>query len=178
MLEFDPEDVVAIHASSVFSQKGALLFLGPSGTGKTTACNLFGSHMEILAEDAVYLVPHPAPHPNNGWEVFCGDKFAHIETVQSFLERATALSHVPLRAIFRLRQAEVPRLEKIDPLLTCRYLTDAFFEVVQQRSYTLEVKRRAFSVLAEVARFLRGYEFNFDLSPKTLDILNREMELW
>ena len=40
------------------------------------------------------------------------------------------------------------------------------------------LKQRAFSVLAKIARSLRGYVFHFDLSSKTLNTLNREMELW
>lgn len=175
--EFDPLDVVALHASAVHNEDWALIFLGPSGTGKTTMYNLlsyYHSYMQPLSIDAVYLVPQA----NEGWYVACGDISVHEEIKLVSLEEVAALPGAPLRAVIRLYQASEPRLESIDALQTCRYLTDAFFEIPWQRDESLSVKWRAFTNLARIARLSPGYVFNFDLSTRTSEVLNARLALW
>jgi hypothetical protein len=169
----DPENILALHASAVFNKKGTLIFLGPSGTGKTTICGFLNPYMEVLANDAVYLIPQG----ENKWCVLCGDKYAHTGTTQQFLENTVSASCIPLRAIFRLYQAEDPYLRKVDAFLTCRYLTDAFFEIVRQREEPFNVKRRTFTALAKIARSFLGYEFHFTLSSQILRVLDLEIGL-
>ncbi len=136
-------------------------------------CNLLAHRMKALTEDAIYLVPLLG-----SWQVVYGE--AHVHRGKQFVsaEEILKFPHAPLRAIFRLRQAWEPVLEKLDPLTTCRYLTDAFFEIFRQRDEIFDVKARAFSNLAQVARSYPSYLFHFDLSALTLDVINQEMELW
>ncbi|MBN2005230.1 MAG: hypothetical protein JXA21_17865 [Anaerolineae bacterium] len=158
----------------MYNKDGAIIFLGPSGTGKTTICNLLSAYIDVLAEDAIYLVPQPAGR----YGVLCGDKYAHTETPQQFFAKTNPGPGIPLRAIVRLYQAEKPYLRRIDAFLTCRYLTDAFYEVVRQRREPLDVKQRIFATLAEMARYLGGHEFHFTLSPHIPRIMNLELGLW
>ena len=168
----DSLDILALHASAVYVDNKAMIFLGPSGTGKSTICDLLSAHAQTLALDAVYLVSHA----DGGWAVVKGDGRAHGRSLS--LDQATALYSVPLRMIFRLYQAPAPRLEPLDRLEVGRYLTDAFFEIVRQREYDFETKRCAFSSLSAIARTVPGYEFYFDLTPRTLETLGAQVGLW
>jgi radical SAM protein with 4Fe4S-binding SPASM domain len=167
-----PPGPVAIHASAVRTAAGdALIFLGPSGTGKSTMCHLLEAYTETIALDAVHLIPR-----DNMWQVVRGDGRAHGRSLSK--EEATAATGAPLRAILRLYQAQEPRLDSLDTLQTCRHLTDALFEIVRHREENLQTKQRAFSNLARVARSVPGYRFYFDLSERALEILNNEFNLW
>jgi len=132
------------------------------------------SYMQPLSVDAVYLVPQV----DGGWHVACGDRRVHEEIKLASWEEAAALPSAPLRATVRLYQAREPRLESADALQTCRYLTDAFFEIPWQRDEPLVVKRRAFANLASVARLFPGYTFDFDRSARTLEMINARLALW
>ncbi|HOT90811.1 MAG TPA: hypothetical protein PLJ78_04210 [Anaerolineae bacterium] len=171
--ESDPLDIVALHASAMHNVDCAVIFLGPSGTGKSTIYRLLSPYMQPLSTDAVYLVPQRS----GGWNVVWGDGRIHSEIMVS-CEEADALPHAPLRAVVRLYQAVEPRLENIDALLLCRYLTDAFFEVTWQRELPFAVKRRTFANLAKIAHSFPGYVFHFDLSFRTPEMLNEHMRLW
>ena len=59
---------VSLHASAVCANGRALIFLGPSETGKTSMCYLLSKHTQVLALDAVYLIPRPGR-----WEAVKGD---------------------------------------------------------------------------------------------------------
>jgi hypothetical protein len=154
-----PSRTLIIHASAVCINDGALVFLGPSGTGKSTICRLLKSHAEPIADDAVYLVPQIG----GGW--LTGNANRYSAEPSSQVQRFTP-GNVPLRAIFRLHQAPVPLVQQIDSLQTCRYLTDAFFEIHCQRLYNAETKRGAFSELAAVSRHIPGYRLHFNLSNR------------
>ncbi len=169
---FDPKNILLLHASAVSNADGALLFLGPSGTGKSTMWRMLSAYMSPVAEDAVCLV-----HQEDEWRVVSGGHCKRGDAAEMVVE-GDAVSYIPLRAVCRLYQAAEPQLEKMDTLLTCRYLTDAFFEIYPQRGRPLEVKQHTFMNLAGIARALVGYIFHFGLSSRTPEVLNLEMGLW
>lgn len=160
-----------MHASAARTEKGAMVFLGPSGTGKSTICQLLSPHAPTIALDAVYLVPRVG----EGWAVARGDRRAHQGPLSR--EEASGLRTVPLRAIFRLFQGSAPRLKRMNEVKTCQYLTDALFEMAWQRDYDITAKKVAFADLAAICRSVPGYEFRFSLSPRTLEVLDEEMNL-
>ncbi|MBN2005030.1 MAG: hypothetical protein JXA21_16850 [Anaerolineae bacterium] len=173
MDNLDLPAILGIHASSVFNDDGALIFLGPSGTGKTTMCGLLEHRMDVLTKDAIYLVSL-----FGSWQVVYGDANVQRGTKPVSIEEIMALPHAPLRAIFRLYQSWEPSIERLEILETSRYLVDAFFEIIWQRDEPFSVKAHAFANLAQVARSIPGYTFHFALSTYTLNALNREMKLW
>ncbi len=161
--------VVAVHASAAQANGGALIFLGPSGTGKSTICAMLSDYAPQMAADTVYLVPRP----DGQWGVADGGRRAYEGPLSE--EEAGALPTVPLRAILRLFQAPAPHLEPLAALKTCRYLTDALFEVAWQRGYDVVTKKALFARLAAICRATPGYELHFDLSAATLRLLKEEL---
>lgn len=164
----NPFGILAIHASAVRLNGRALVFLGPSETGKSTICRLLSGYAEPLADDAVYLVPDGGAR----WAVADGTGRAFGPPLSK--DEAYALRTTRLYAVFRLYRASEPCLEQIDSLQTCRCLINAFFEVGRHRAFGLEDKKRAFSRLASIARTVPGYHFYFDLSSHTLEMFSNE----
>ncbi len=156
---------LAVHASAVEIGSAAWLFLGPSGTGKSTVCRLLEERWPSLAQDVVYLFPLAA----GGWGVVDGGRRAYEEALPA--AEWAGLGARPLGAVARLFQAAEPRLQSIGPLETCRYLADALFEIAWQREYDVATKKMIFAHLAAVARSVPGYELYFGLSPRTREVV-------
>lgn len=169
----DRENILSLHASSAYNEDGALLFLGPSGTGKSTMLRLLSPYMDALAEDKVYV----APQPDGKWQVIRGDEYFPIERKPACWENLEKLPGVMLKGVFRLYQAYEPKLENVDALTHCRYLTDAFFETLLRPRASLAVKQNAFVALAKIARTVPGYTFYFDLSPRTPTVLSKMIKI-
>ncbi|MBN1978807.1 MAG: hypothetical protein JW918_15525 [Anaerolineae bacterium] len=157
--------VTIIHASAVRTGEGAFVFLGPSGTGKTTIHQLLSTaaHTHTLANEAVYLIRQM----DGGWKVSKADDDIYEEPPPT--DEIASRDSVPLRGIFRLFQAPAPRVRRIGALETCRYMTDALFEIAWQREYAVAIKKALFSILADVCRSVPGHELHFDLSTRTIE---------
>lgn len=164
----DPLGIISIHASAVTVGSQALIFLGPSETGKSTICQLLTTytHMQAVADDIIYFIPHAG----DIWEVANGDG-GRASRGPLTEEEASTLKGFPLFAIFRLYQAATPHIEQIDNLAGNLYLANAFFEVSRHRHSDVETKKRAFAELAAIARSIQCYDFFFDQSPRTARVL-------
>ncbi|MGC8960552.1 MAG: hypothetical protein ACP5OO_12375 [Chloroflexia bacterium] len=161
-----PLHALPLHASAVVLDGRALLFLGPSGTGKSTIRALLEGRAEPLADDGAFL----RRRPEGGWEVFPADGRIFLGPLCE--EEATGLAATPLRAFFRIYQAGGPRLEILPPWEGCRFLTAAFFEAWWTQYCDLPTLKRAFADLAELARTVPGYRFYFTRSPRTRAVLD------
>jgi hypothetical protein len=152
------DSMMALHASAVITPGGVLLFLGHGGTGKSTVCGLLARNYSALADDAVFL----SSRGNGDWLVADGSRSAFGLPGVEEEERART-SGVALLAVFRLRQESQPRVVPIDPVDTCRHLTDALFEIKRQQRGDLAAKRARFADLADIARRYPGAELHFSL---------------
>ena len=168
----EPFGIMLIHASAVVVNGVALIFLGPSDTGKSTICRLLSEFAQPLADDMVYLIPHMIGE----WAIACADVCAPRGPLSE--TEAAALEDIPLRAIFRLYQASEPRLEHISALETCRHLTAALFEFYGSQLWDIGIKKTAFSHLAPIARLVPGYALYFDRSPQTPQMISAEIGCW
>ncbi|MDX9955371.1 MAG: hypothetical protein RBT75_14810 [Anaerolineae bacterium] len=163
---------VLLHASAVEYGGKALVFLGPSETGKSTISQLLAATLEgarVLADDLAYL-----KWQNGQWQVV-GDTSPNFQQ-EAFASLPVPISRgVPLGGVFRLFQAPLPRLEPLDNSKTGFYLMRALFEVFMHRLASIEEKRACFSSLSAVARWAPGYAYYFERSAQTTDALRREM---
>jgi hypothetical protein len=163
----EPLGILAIHASAVQLKGGGLIFLGPSGAGKSTTHDLLSACAQPIADDRVYLIPRS----NGQWEVIdAGERVLEGPLTE---REAQTLQGSPLRAVFRLHQDTVLRLEPLDALHTCRHLTDAFFDLYWHENLSVKGKKHAFARLATVARSVPGYDLHFDLSPQTAKLVTQ-----
>lgn len=161
---------LALHASAVRVGERAVIFLGPSGTGKTTMVRLLEGLAEPLALDSIYLLS-----TDDGWRVAYGDGRAYFGWPIAPEATARAAS---LHAVVRLQQAPSARVASLAPWETARALTDAYFELPRQREHTVARKRAAFGALAALARALPGLALDSDLSTRVPALLGSALGLW
>ncbi|MGD1994273.1 MAG: hypothetical protein PVI59_13860 [Anaerolineae bacterium] len=167
----EPLGIIPLHTSAVEIDGGALLFLGPSGAGKSTIRRLLGAVAQPLADDRVYLIPRETGE----WEVVdAGDRILDGPLTE---HEAAPLGGPSLRMIFRLHQADKPRLERIAPLEICQHLTAAFFDLYWHENHSAQVKRETFARLAVMARTIPGYRLHFNRSPETAMLIRREARI-
>lgn len=164
----EPHGILSIHASAVTVNGRVWIFLGPSKTGKSTICRLLKTHAKPLADDGVYLVPGG----DSTWGVARADHRPFHRPLSD--EECIGLEPRMLYAVVRLYKAPYSCLTQIDRLRTCRYLTDAFFEIPRQREYSCESKQLAFSRLAVVACSVAGYELRFDRSDRAAEVFAQQ----
>lgn len=161
---------MTLHAAAISTKNGILVFLGPPETGKSTMCHLLKEVTYTVSDDRIHLYCSD----NRVWRV----KAASMESVRRFEVSHISDPGLPrLAAIIRLHQSERIHLERLSALNTCRNLTNAFFELVWQRSYEQEKKETAFALLADVSRSVSGYKMEFNLSPQTLELMVKKFDL-
>lgn len=134
---------LCLHATAVAHRAGALLLLGPSGAGKTTAAELLGEDVTCLSNDRVTLVPDPTkPGKFWVWSLPIGKAPA--------LTRCTEVS-LPLAALVRVVQAQeskVTPLREVEAMLQIRQAVE-----VSQGSEQFEPRRLvAVEALAAAAK--------------------------
>jgi hypothetical protein len=156
---------VAIHASAVYNDDGALVFLGPTGTGKSTVCRLLSAEARVLADDKVYLVPLA----DGAWGVADATSRSFYGPLSG--EEVAALEIQPLQALFRLHQAPQSRLERSDALAACRDLVNAFLELYWHRDLEVTGMEGAYRSLARVSRRVAAYHLYFANSPDVVDLV-------
>jgi hypothetical protein len=165
--EPDPNGIVAIHASAVYDDHGALVFLGPTGAGKSTVCELLSAETRKLADDKVYLVPLE----DGAWAVADASHRSYYGPLSE--GEAALLETWPLQALFRLYQAPRIRLQPADALTTCRDLVNAFLELYWHRYLDVAAMRGAYRSLARVSRGVSAYRLHFANAPGVTDVVLR-----
>lgn len=140
---------LCLHATAVAHAAGAVLLLGPSGAGKTTAAELLGADLSCLSNDRVTLVPDPI-HAGRYWvwSLPIGKAPA--------LPRCAAVS-LPLAALVRVLQAQacptghtgpIREMREVEAMLQIRQAVE-----VSQGSEFFEPQRLlAVEALAAAAR--------------------------
>ena len=163
----ESKGVFSIHASAVSFGKSAFIFLGPSGTGKSTICQLLRDVADPLADDMIYLFPAQS----GKWEV--ANARDNIPDGPLVLREITNAERKNLKAVFRLHQVSDPYLENICAMDVCLYLMDSYLELSWNRRAGIDIKRNAFSSMAAISKSVETYHLNFDLSDKTVDMIRQ-----
>ena len=187
-----PETGLFLHASSVVVDGGAVLFLGHSTAGKSTLARLLGTKCPVLADDAV----HVTRCGRNEWRVVDGsfryENDCRPEEWPRELSRRAGAGAVRLKACCRLHKAPELRVEPMEPIELARHLLDAVMEMDLQRkagrgqgagegagavqSAVLQIRKRWFGEVAEIARQVPGWHLWFDKQTEAGRILHRMEE--
>lgn len=158
-----------IHASAVHVKGEAWVFLGSSGAGKSTICQLLHPYVAQIADDRAYL----APYDKDRWGIASAD--ARKSGVLSE-QRSSDLKLIPLHGVFELCQAREFGLERLNDLSICRYLLKALYELWVNVTVGNNHHRTAFAQVAELARITSGYKLSFTLSEELYPLLCQELK--
>jgi hypothetical protein len=159
-----PKQGVLLHASAAVLDGKALVFLGPSETGKSTICRRLGAYAQPFADDKVCLFRRA----DGLWAIVVRDK---IWPAGELLDGVgDAEEAVPVRAVLRLYRGRA-RLERVGALQLCQLLLTAVFEINWPDRGDAAARRHAFTELAAAARALPGYVFYISRSARTVQIL-------
>ncbi len=145
-----------LHASSVTRNHNAYLFLGQSGAGKSTIAQLSTQvGAEIIHDDHTLIFL---------------DETGHYK----ILDRNASLAPVEIKAIFVIKQNARDGLQRISPEDLLVHLYNSMFETDGTQVLFGERLNRAFSMLADVARTIPGYDLHFRKSPDFWDLIDAE----
>jgi hypothetical protein len=139
---------LALHATAVVLRGQAVLLLGPSGAGKTTAAGLLGEDVTCLANDRVVLVPDRAqPDKFWAWPLPIGKAPTLSRCTDAALPLAAALF------VVQASKPEVTPMREVQALLRIRQAVEVgigseFFEAERLAA----VARVAHAVPSGVAR--------------------------
>jgi energy-coupling factor transporter ATP-binding protein EcfA2 len=158
-----PTGTLVFHASAIKLYQGALVFLGPSGIGKSTICRLLSSVSEKWADDVVHLTLNEAKQ----WDVIKSPNYKGLLSEPSLKER----DRIPLNAIVRLSKSRTPLVQSISPSSSCCYLMQAIFDIKALLNCSCEFRMKLFAQAASVVRSTPGYLFHFDLSQQSIDLI-------
>jgi len=160
-----------LHASSVATKRGALLFLGHSTSGKSTISRMLSHDCAVIADDTVFARRRTGG--DGSWEVGDGE-FRHRGQSpplwdSRLLRDAERIDFTPVAAVMRLWKDAELRISPIDELTTCRYLMDAALELDIQR-YTWDERnaRLWYGLVATMARSVPGFDLHFDRGAATI----------
>jgi energy-coupling factor transporter ATP-binding protein EcfA2 len=157
-----PSSLMLLHASAVRVNDRACLFLGPSGTGKSTIVTLLSPIYHTIADDTVCIVNKSNGH----WCVL--DALDGLSDHLPIKNEVDERFSVPLLAVFRLVRSLMPSIEPLNCMETCRALTSSAFEIdIHQKLCTRAEKIAIFRTVSEISRTVPGFVFNFSYSACT-----------
>ena len=146
------------HAAGVVCENSAYLFIGTSGSGKSTICSL--SARRKRRKCTTIHDDHVVVYPNEQGKYEVSD-------------RTLLTSGVPLRALFFLNQATNNHLVPLSQLETAKGLLDSSFDMAQILLHG-QLLQNTFFISADIARCVPGYNLYFRKSPDFWDVIDAE----
>jgi len=162
--EPEPLGIILIHGAAAVMNNQALVFLGPSGTGKSTVCKTLESYVQVIGDDRLYLIPQ-----GSNWLVADATTPALERALTE--EEALDLAGVPLSAVFRIFQSSESSAVPVDARQTCRYLSASFYEFFWARDLDIQIQKTVFSKIADISRKTAGFNLHFSQSTEIIDII-------
>lgn len=145
------------HASGIYYQNAAYLFVGISGAGKTTIAN--------FSIDKGYRVIH-----DDHVVVYQNKKGDYRVT-----DRTLSLAGIPLKAIFFLHQDTSDKLDQLSVMKTAGGLFNGCLDSVARMVLYGDLLKNTFRTSIDIARNVPGYNLYFKKSPDFWDIIHNEL---
>jgi len=159
-----------LHASSVEISGKALIFLGHSTAGKSTIAGILSKKYPIISDDKIFV-----SKKKNIWMIKNGDDVSFSSGEKNF-SFSTNVSF-PILSFVRIFKSNSNKISEIGQSLLCKYIIDAVFEVNNQRNIEdINVRKKWFSLSAELSRENSGWNFDFIKNDKILTIIEKTFE--
>lgn len=159
-----PQGGIFLHASAVCVLGRALLFLGHSGSGKSTISQLLAERFPRIADDKVLVFK-----TRKGiWLVrdASGSYLARIATGYTL-----GREKFPLLGMMRIFKSRSLRLVPLSPRKTCHYLMDAMFELdIHRNNEEIGARKRWFRAAVQISRNSASWSLTF---PKSKSIIKK-----
>ena len=150
--------VIQLHGAAVETPGGVVLLMGHSGAGKSTLSRMLSERFPKFADDQVNL----RWHAGKGWLAENG--------IRPMYKPYSIMS---VCGFVRIYQAPHNLLVPISARKCCQYLTDALFEVADQRQLDYVVRKQLFGAVAQIAREYPGWEYHFSLDQTAIDLFDQ-----
>lgn len=152
--------MMLVHACGVIRHGGALLFAGPSESGKTTIARLCRDGDGAVINDEMVLISRPASSGN-------GIRAQSAPIMGGFPSRCDVMA--PLRGILLLKKGQTTRMRRLDR-------TDAYLQFLRQIITPVYIGQRdsraVYSLMSEfsdeITRAVPVYEFEFKLDADSI----------
>lgn len=145
-------ETLLLHGSCIKSKKGLIIFLGPSGVGKTTAAKL--SNMPILQDDTFALSKH-------------GEEYLAY-TIPFRTEYNQKRITSPIHAIYSLNQSPTNLVSHISKSNQLQIIISSIWTFDKLSIYKKDNDKKAISLLLDLLSSVEVKKLNFNLSKEYL----------
>lgn len=129
-------DSILFHSSAVLTKKGAFVFFGNSGAGKSTIANIFRSeNFKVLSDDLNILIL------KNGLQIASSPFLSEIDCAEE--------GTFPVKKIFYLKKDKENFIEKISPIQQKAY----FFASIPVLNYIKFYHNEIFLKISEIINY-------------------------
>jgi hypothetical protein len=161
-----------LHASGVILNGQGLLFVGRSGTGKSTLVKMMMGHAEILCDDRMIVRRWPPPLSTTGEGKGGGEWRIHGTWSHGEVPNVSPNS-APLRAILFLQQ---DALNKTIPLTDRKEIWKRLLATLIRPMVTSEWWQKKMNVLEQIVNEVPCYILHFDKRGGVVEVLQELLQ--
>lgn len=164
------ENIYTLHSASIMIKGHGFLFLGLSGTGKTTLSRLSEKKGNLVLCDELSAIKWIFENNNRKWYVFPGPRWSRFTfNPKYYLEPSWNDSTgwtFPLKAVFFLdkrKEKNITTLSKEKKINTAHLLNFLFYNSRYTEILPIECRKEVFHNLANLAREIPCYRISINL---------------
>jgi len=146
------------HSAAIIEENSAFLFMGKSGSGKSTVCTLSGNNQYTVIHDDHVVV------------------YKDEQGVYAAANQSISMPGVPVQALFFLIQDTSNYLSPLPPIETAKRLMNSSMESMASDVLYGQLLNNTFAISASIARCIPSYDLHFRKSPDFWDVIHSEIK--